>query len=218
MRALISAMSASGPRGCVRRSVVPRRRVMLPRPAPRRRRLRQRDPPTGGPATAVRPLHRATLVSGLTGRRPDAASTVEPAVRNPAAMVGDLLSATTRPAATRGAARSHAVSASSAAVPTRAGRAQARQRPATVRPEIPHRCRPPPRSSVIPFAFRAANPRAHAYVWRERPWPRASRPVHRRCFERRPSPSHPDTPISWGAHRPTLVPGPFLLQISEPMA
>ncbi len=170
-----------------------------------------------GPAAEIRRQHRVFLVLGSTGRGPDAPSTVPPAARILAAMVGDLISATTRPTAARGAARPHAVSESPAADPTRTGRAQARQRPAIVRPEIPHRSRPPPRRRVISFACRPAMPCARAYVWRERLVPHASHPVHRRRFERRPSPSHPGTPISWGAHRPTLVPGPFLLQISTPM-
>lgn len=182
-------------------------------PTPSAARSARRKACDGGPAP---PPSRDGL--SLTGRRPDAASTVAPAVRNLAVMVGDLLSATTRPAAARGAACPHAVSASPAAVPTRAGRVQARQRPAPVRPEIPLRSRPPPRRRVIPFACRPANPFAHACVWREGPSPRASRPVHRRRFERRPSPSHPDTQISWGAHRPTLVPGPLLLQTFTPVA
>lgn len=186
----------------------------LPRgPTPSTARSTLRRACDGGPAP---PPSRDGL--SLTGRRPDAASTVAAAVRNLAAMVGDLLSATTRPAATRGAARPHAVSASPADVPTHAGRAQARQRPAPIRLETPRRSRRPPRRRVIPFACRPANPFAHACVWREGPSRRASRPVHRRRFERRPSPIHPATPISWGAHRPTLVPGPLLLQTFTPVA
>ena len=196
---------------CVHRS-----RMWVPA-APAGATAQRRIPPSRRASASGRAAPSSCVVSGSTGRRPDAASTVEPAVRNLAAMVGDLLSATTRPAATRGAARPHAVSASPAAHPTRAGRAQARQRPAPGRHEIPHRSRPPPRRRVIPFAFRPAKPRVHAYVGRERPLPRASRPVHRLSFERRPPPRHPATPISGAAHRPTLVPGPFLLQISTPM-
>ena len=101
---------------------------------------------------------------------------------------------------------------------THAGRTHARHRMAIVRPEISHRSRPPPRCGVTRFAFGTANPQANAYVWRKRPSPRAAHPVHGRSFERRPQPSHPDTPGSGGAHRPTLVRGPFLLQVSEPLA
>ena len=133
-------------------------------------------------------------------------------------MVGKLLSATTRPAAARGPARPGETSVSPSADPTRAGLPHARRRMATVRPEIPHRSRPPPRHGVTPFACRPVNPRANAYVWRDRPSARAARPVHRRSFERRPPPSRPDPPIPGAAHRPTLDPGPFLLLISTPLA
>ncbi len=169
--------------------------------------------PSGPSPTVARPA----TPSGSTGRRPDTSSTGESAVGILAAMVGNLQLATTRLAAARGPARPGETSGSPSADSTCPGLPHAQRRMATVRPEIPHRSRPPPRRGDTPFACGTANPRADAYVWRDRPSPHAARPVQRLLFERSPPPSRPASRIPGDAHRPTLDPGPFLLQISTPL-
>lgn len=155
--------------------------------------------------------------SSSTGRRPDTGSTGESAVGILAAMVGNLQLATTRPPAARGPARPGETSGSPSADPTCAGRPHAQRRLATVRPATPHRSRPPPRHGVNPCANFSVNPHGMPCVWRNRPATGDYGAVDRPPSKCDAPPSHPDPPGSGGAHRPTLDPGPFLLQISTPM-
>ena len=141
----------------------------------------------------------------------------EPAAWNRAAMVGNLLSATTGPAAARGPARPGETSGSPSADPTCADLPHARRRLATVRPEVPHRSRPPPCHDVTRFACPSANPRGMPCVWRDRPSPVDSGAVYRRPSKCELLRGRPDPTIPEAARRPTLDPGPFLLQISTPL-
>ena len=77
MRASISETGASGDLRARPLSVAPRRGVVPPRPATRRRRPRPRDPPAGGLRLRSRGHPRLLMASASTGRRPDTGSTVE---------------------------------------------------------------------------------------------------------------------------------------------